>query len=450
MVTAITAVVSSLGAPLVPTIAHEYNVRLSAAQWTLTATLLAGTIATPIVGRLASGPLRRPGIIAGLVITTAGCLIAAIPGYGLGPLLVGRTLQGAGLPLVPLAMAVARDALPTNHIQRSVAWLSVAVVGGAGLGYPITGFIAHVSGLTAAFLIGAAATGITGVLAWRYVPTAPAAQPDRVEWGSAALLASSMLAILLAISQGDAWGWTSTYTLTLAVSGVIAMGAWGTMALRSSHPLADLRLAVRPGIAVPNLVAVVAGLGMYSLLTLAIVVVRADDSGFGLSRSVLAAGVVLTPYSAMSVLGNQLAQWVSQRLGSRVLLPTGSMIFAVATALLGSYHDTLWQVLAIMALAGTGSGFTFSAIPSLMMPHLPQRETSSALAVNQLLRYLGITTGSAAGVALFIAYGSGDVGYVRALYTFAALWVVIGGAAAWLDRRADTTNTSSFVKHSDN
>ncbi len=108
LLTTITAVVSSLGAPLVPAISANLDVPLEDAQWTLTATMVAGAVSTPVVGRFGSGRLRRPTILAGLLVVTLGTTLAALP-FGLPTLLAGRTLQGVGLALVPLAFAVARD-----------------------------------------------------------------------------------------------------------------------------------------------------------------------------------------------------------------------------------------------------------------------------------------------------------------------------------------------------
>ena len=90
-------------------------------------------------------------------------------------------------------------------------------------------------------------------------------------------LTVAMLATLLAVSEGEVWGWTSARTIGLGTLGVLGLAGWTAYTLRSRFPLVDLRLAVRPGIAAPNLVAVVAGLGMYSLLTLVVVLVRADS-----------------------------------------------------------------------------------------------------------------------------------------------------------------------------
>ncbi|WP_370038828.1 MFS transporter, partial [Nocardioides sp.] len=431
LLTTITAITSSLGAPLVPSVVEHFDVRLTTAQWSLTAALLAGAVSTPVVGRFASGRVRRPTILAGLATVLAGTILAAasVPLGSFGVLVAARALQGIGMSLLPLAMAVARDETTGEQTSRAIALLSVTMVAGAGLGYPLTALMAELGGLVAAYLLGAVLTTFSLVLAWRFVPPAPGDERGRVDWVGAAGLTVAMLATLLAISEGEVWGWTSGRTIGLGTLGVLGLAGWTAYTLRSRHPLVDLRLATRPGIAAPNLVAVIAGVGMYSLLTLVVVLVRADPAadpggGFGLDESVLAAGMVLVPYSLMSVLGNQLARLVLARVGRRTLLPTGSLMFMSATLALAVWHDHLWQALAVMALGGLGSGFTFSSLAVLMVPHVPAAETGSAMAFNQVLRYLGFTAGSAVSVALMAAYGGGATGFERALLTLSGVWLV--------------------------
>jgi MFS family permease len=434
LLTTITAVVSSLGAPLVPSIAQAYDVRLTTAQWSLTASLLTGAVATPVVGRFASGRLRRPTILAGLVVVTAGCALAIVP-TTYGVLVAGRAMQGIGLALLPLAIAVARDALHGEPMSRAIALLSVTTVAGAGLGYPVTALLAEVGGLPAAYGLGTVLSGATLVMAWRHVPGSDSVAPMQVDWVGAALLSAGMLAVLLAVSEGEVWGWAAPATVLLGLAGLATLVVWGGWTLRSPTPLVDLRMAARPGIAAPNLVAFVAGLGMYCLLTLSVVLVRADEPGFGLGLPVLVAGLILVPYSVMSVLGNQLARVVRTRVGRAVLLPAGCLLFLGSTVTLAVAHDHLWQLLLAMALGGAGSGFTFSSLAVLMVPHVPQAETGSAVAFNQVLRYLGFTIGSALSVALMAVYGGGDHGFEATLLTVSSLFVVAGVGAVVLDRR---------------
>ncbi|GHI04125.1 hypothetical protein AQI88_07440 [Streptomyces cellostaticus] len=75
----VVAVVGSLGAPLITSVAGDFGVSLAAAQWTLTAPLLVGAIATPVLWRLGTGPRRRQVILAALAVVVAGSLLTVVP-----------------------------------------------------------------------------------------------------------------------------------------------------------------------------------------------------------------------------------------------------------------------------------------------------------------------------------------------------------------------------------
>src|SRR4051812_27497814 len=62
----VVAAVASLGTPLITSVATSFHVSLGSAQWTLTAALLSGAVATPVLGRLGAGPRRRASILATL------------------------------------------------------------------------------------------------------------------------------------------------------------------------------------------------------------------------------------------------------------------------------------------------------------------------------------------------------------------------------------------------
>jgi len=121
----VTGIISSLGAPLIPSISEDLHVSLSSAQWSLTATLLIGVVASPVMGRLGDGPRRRETLLGGLVVVTAGSVIAALA-PSLAVLVAGRAMQGVGLGLVPLGMATARDELPAEKVAPTIGLLSVA------------------------------------------------------------------------------------------------------------------------------------------------------------------------------------------------------------------------------------------------------------------------------------------------------------------------------------
>lgn len=157
MTTLVVSIISSLGAPLVPTISQHFHTSLTVAQWSLTVTLLSGAVSAPVMGRMGDGPRRRATIIGGLAVVAVGGAVAAVAPSLVVPV-IGRALQGAGLGLVPLAMATARDSLPSEKVGPMVGLLSVTAVAGVGVGYPLTGLLADAGGVPAAYWFGAGVT----------------------------------------------------------------------------------------------------------------------------------------------------------------------------------------------------------------------------------------------------------------------------------------------------
>src|SRR6202021_3887392 len=126
-------------------------------------------LATPVMGRLADGPRQRAVILVALAAVVAGCVLSAVSS-GFTLLLIGRGLQGVGLGLLPVAMAIARRNLPPEAARRTIATLSVTTAIGAGLGYPVTGLIAQFLDFRAAYWFGASAVTHALVIAVRGPP----------------------------------------------------------------------------------------------------------------------------------------------------------------------------------------------------------------------------------------------------------------------------------------
>ena len=437
-----TAIVSSLGAPLVPRIALDHGVDLPTAQLTLIATLVVGAVANPLLGRWGAGPRRRAALLAGLAVVAAGCALAALP-LGFGWLLAGRALQGVGLALNPLAFAEARARTPSVRAARVVALLAAINVAGGGLGYVVTGLVARWGGVAACFVVGLVLT----VLAWTLVALVVDEEPGpndvgQVDWWGAAELGTGCALLLVLLNLGGAWGWATVPSLCCLAAGCVLVAAWWRRSLRVRRPLVDLRLAVAPGTLVIHLTALTVGTGMYVVMTTLVMMVQAPaETGYGLGRSVVVAGALLVPYAAGSVLGSRLLVLLGGRLTAAGTLGAGCLVLVAGACLLGLRHGTVADLYVGFGVVGLGSGCTFAAMPGLLVLAVPRGETSSAIAFNLVLRYLGFAAGSALCVALLRALsGGGDItaGAVEGtLWAAAGIWLLAwaGTAASGLGRR---------------
>src|ERR1700678_3154891 len=234
------AVVSSLGAPLVPTLSRVYGVSLSTGEWILTITLLTGALATPVMGRLADGPRQRAVILVALGAVVVGCVLSAVSN-GFTVLIIGRALQGVGLGLLPVAMAIARRNLPPEAARQTIATLSVTTAIGVGLGYSGTGRVAQLLGFRAAYWFGAITVTGALVLAALVLPPRSAGTSRRFDVVGAGLLSLAVIGVSVVLSEGGGWGWTSARSVGLVAASVVLLAVWIPFELRCAEPLVDLR-----------------------------------------------------------------------------------------------------------------------------------------------------------------------------------------------------------------
>jgi predicted MFS family arabinose efflux permease len=332
-------------------------------------------------------------------------------------------------------MASARDHLPAGRAHEVIALLSVIAAVGVGLGYPITGFIAEHLDASAAFWFGAIASGAALLLGALFVPDSRAAgRRATLDVRGAVLIGAGVLALLLALDKGPDWGWGSGATLGLLAAAAALLALWTRNELRVADPLVELRLVRRRSVLTANVSGLVLGVAMYVGISLMTQFVQLPT---GLHASVFVAGLTLLPLSALSTASSRLLPVVRRRTGTRATIPIGAIVIAVAMLFFAATGDALWQAFVTMGLVGLGLGFTFAAMPSLIVGSVPRQETSSAMSFYQVTRYVGFSIGSGLAITLLRAFDGGAAGPPTAsayssTFTIGALLCLAGAAVAWV------------------
>ena len=395
LVTASLALIGSVGAPLMYTIAEEMHVTLSAAQWTLTVTILVGAVTAPVLGRLGDGRHRRPAMIIGLLVVTLGGVVAAMA-PGLGMIIVGRAMQGLGLGIMPLAMAAARDHMPRERAHSTIALLSVSMVAGTAIGYPVSGLMEHAFGLAGAYWLGAITSALALICVVLVVPASTARANASLDVPGALLLAAGLVSLLLGIGQANTWGWSSPAIIALLAGAALLLTAWVFQQLRATEPLVNLRLLRHPAVMTANVCAMILGVTMYMFFTAVLDFVQAPPAaGYGFAATVTVAGLCVVPMSVTSIAVSRMLPWLTTHLGTHNLIPLGSLTIAAAGVFFTFAHDTVWQTMTMMAIIGVGFGLTSAVMPGLIVRAVPDRETGSALGFYQVVRNIGLALGSA-------------------------------------------------------
>jgi MFS family permease len=427
-ITLVVSIISSLGAPLLPDVAKDLDVSLPSAQWSLTAALIAGAIAAPVLGRLGDGRHRRPSIIGALLVVTAGGVIAGLAD-SLPILVVGRVMQGTGLGLAPIAMAAARDHLEGEHARRTIALLSVTGATGLGAGYPISGLIAEQVDLHAAFFFGAILSAAAVLAAYLVIPSNKRGSSVSLDVSGAVVGSIAIVALMIGIGQGHEWGWSSPATIGCFVLAVVVAILWTRRQLRIPAPLVDLTQLRHRAVLGADVSAGLLGIALYMFLTVITEFVQTPSSqGFGFGASTLVAGLCLVPFSITSLIGSRLMTATLRRAGARAALGIGGTAIVAAGVFFALVHGALWQACVMMALLGVGFGFTFAAIPGLITRSVPVHEVGSAMGFYQVVRSIGFSAGSALVASLLASHEIAGSPFPAVGGYTTALWV--GSAVA--------------------
>lgn len=443
----LSSVVSSLGAPLVPTIATDYGVAVGSAQWSLTLTLLIGGVLAPVVGRLGDGPRRLPVLLTALGILVLGSVLAALP-TGFVLLLLGRGMQGVGMALLPLTMSVARDHLAPDRSRTTLATLSVTTVVGIGLGYPLTGLIAEHLGFHTGFWLAAGLGLIAMLLAALVVPNSVHRPRESFDLPGAVLLGFGIAGLLVGVSEGGQWGWTSPRLLLLVVVSLALLAAWSYQELRVRVPMVNLRLMANRTVMTANISGLLAGIGMYALMSMVVRYVQTPTSiDYGLGATVVVAGLALVPMSVGSFGASKAVAAAGRWIRPERILPLGALIFTAGCLIFAAGRSQLWEIFVVMAFVGLGTGCSFAVMPRMIVGAVPDTETGSALAMNQVVRNIGYATGSALSATILSAHTFAPAvlptnrGYTVGALVATAMCLLTAAVAWLLTSRGRTTGT---------
>ena len=106
---------------------------------------------------------------------------------------------------------------------------------------------------------------LVAVLVRNYIPESPIRSGGRINWIAATLLGGWLIALLLPLSQGPQWGWTSPLVIGLLVVAMVLAVAWIVVETRSDNPLIDMKVMRLPAVWTTNLVALLFGAAMFSV-----------------------------------------------------------------------------------------------------------------------------------------------------------------------------------------
>ncbi|WP_406114701.1 MFS transporter [Streptomyces sp. NBC_01014] len=397
----VAALMQTLVVPLIAKFPELLGTTPGNASWVVTATLLAGAVATPVTGRLGDLYGKRRLMLVCIGLLVAGSVICALAG-SLAPMVIGRALQGTSMGIIPLGISMMRDLLPPEKVGSSVALMSSSLGIGGALGLPIAAAIAQNTDWHTLFWGSAVLSILLGILIVLFVPAAPVRTEGRFDYIGAVGLCAGLVALLIGVSKGSDWGWTSGSTLGLFAAAVVVLLVWGLFELRTGHPLVDLRTTAKRQVLLTNVASVVVGFAMYAQSLVSPQLLQLPEAtGYGLGQSMVAAGLWMAPAGLVMMAVSPLGAKLSAARGPKISLLVGSVIIAVGYALALALMGSAWGLVVFSCVISVGVAFAYGAMPALIMGAVPLSQTAAANGFNSLSRAVGTAVSAAVmGVVL--------------------------------------------------
>ncbi|MFE6482502.1 MFS transporter [Streptomyces sp. NPDC057757] len=427
----VVAVMQTLLVPVIKDLPELLGTAPSNATWVMTSTLLAGAVATPIMGRLGDLYGKRRMLLLSLSVMVVGSLIAGFTSQLL-VMIVGRSLQGFAMGAIPLGIGLMRDMLPREKLGSAMALMSSSIGVGGGLALPLAALVAQHADWHALFFLAAGLGVVSIVLTLVAVPESPMRAKGTFDVLGAIGLSAGLILFLLPITKGSDWGWTSVTTLGLFGAAAVVLLLWGVMELRVKAPLVDLRTTARRAVLFTNLASIMVGVAFYAVsLVLPQLLQLPKSTGYGLGQSMVVAGLCVAPLGLTMMFTAPVYARISAKYGPKVTLILGMLIIAIGYGAGLGLMSAAWQTIVIAVVLGAGIGLAYSSLPALIVGAVPASETGAANGLNTLMRSIG-TSVSSAVIGMVLANTANNVGGVAvpSMHGFRVSFLIATGAVA--------------------
>lgn len=415
-----------------PAISRDLGASTSALEWVVDGYSVVFAVCLLSAGALGDRRGAKQVFLWGLAIFSAGSLAC-----GLAPstlvLIVARLVQGLGAAIaVPSSLALLQVAYPHQADRARAVGMWGAMAGVAAAAGPAVGGIAvDALGWRSVFFINVP-LGVVGiVLGRRHLPLAKR-HVHGLDLVGQVTVGVSAAALAIGLIDSGVKGWSSTTVLACLATFLAGAALFVVVERRARRPMLPLALFSSSTFSAATGVGFLCNLGFFGELFVMSLYLQQER---GLSA--LAAGFVLAPQMAATMLGSVLSGRVMARRGPRrpMLVGLGIGSAGLLSLALAGLRTPYWLLLPSVTLAGFGIAFTMMPATAAVIETAGEGRGGVASGSLNAARQLG----GMVGVALlgsFLAGGTRFIGGFRIdmILAAGAFAIALGVSGAFVDR----------------
>jgi MFS family permease len=390
MATGVANDIQSVGlSPLIGTMVQDLHITAAQAGWAINITSLAGAVSIGLVSRLGDRVGHRKVLIALTAVALASSILGALAN-SYAVLLVARAGQGMSFGLA-VGWGLLKVRATPNQIEAAALSVGSVLTSFTPVALVMGGaFLRWGWGWNSVFWVMAALNAIALGLALM-VPETPVKERSTtpVDWLGAIGLGAWLFCLLLAISEGRAWGWTSGSIVGLFVAAAVLFALWVVEQRRASVPLLDLRgmntAQVTGGFLLTNCIGV-AAVSLYIAIP-AMAQTPKAAAGYGFGLDVLTSSLILVPILPAALISSWAFKRLLARYGTLAPVAIGGGLLITAFTLTAFAHSHLWQLYVCVFVFALGGVLVYILGQFLVAAAGRKDNTSATFGVGVLITY---------------------------------------------------------------
>ncbi|ELB89429.1 putative MFS transporter, partial [Rhodococcus wratislaviensis IFP 2016] len=194
------------------------------------------------------------------------------------------------------------------------------------------------------------------------LPDNPTRVKCTIDYVGSALLVVALTALVLGLSEGNKWDWSSSKTVACLIGGAALLAVWVVWERRTAEPIIDLSVIMRRGIWPAFVVcALTTFMGVSTILTATQYLQTPEKTGYGFGMTPFQVGLYLLPVGFMMAFGGLMVGSVVERIGVRTTAALGGMVAALTFGWFSMTDEAEWKYLVMLFLFGTAYALTVTA-----------------------------------------------------------------------------------------
>jgi EmrB/QacA subfamily drug resistance transporter len=381
----------------IPSIRTDLGADIESIQWISTAYSLTEGVMVPASAWLGARiGLKRLYIIL-IVLFTISSLLCGLAANleGLIAFRIVQAIPGGVLPVT--CMTILFRIVPPEKLGAAMGMYGLGIVVAPGIGPTLGGYLVENVDWRAIFYINVP-VGILGAIAAAVVlKKFPAEQSKPFDFIGFACIAGSLFSLLLALEEGDNWGWTAFPTVMLFLSAAILMALFVVVELHVEHPVLDLRVFKHWPYVNSLLLVSMMSIGLFAVMFYVPTFLQSSQGWTPWNT-----GLTLLPQALTMALIMPFAGQLYDRIGARWPAAIGLALTGSGILLLSGLNIdiTRGELIVGMVVMSAGLGLGMMPIMTGGLSTLPPEVSASGSAINTLTQRVSSALGLAVMTAL--------------------------------------------------